>query len=261
MKMASHWLYYVAEQARIREANFGVVAMLGGESLRGENIPSLLDQLNHRDCANTSVLYTFCEPCDLVRRTAERLGVEAMYYVLHRADIQRLISEHGASSKLLDVDVEDGISAFMGTFDNRIRREILQNWGLKLNHGPSRENPKSQTHWLRRVVKKARVLRSNYIYLVRDGKLVGEGRDVSELLLQDHVPSTYKDAMLCTFRELTPLELGRVLDIGVRRIYAAIRKADAKLLKIWPDTDGFDVKIVNRVRNELLPTLTEGWDV
>jgi hypothetical protein len=63
---------------------------------------------------------------------------------------------------------------------------------------------------------------------------------------------------LYSFRELTPAELGRAEDAGIKQVYFAISRRDAEGIQLWPAC--LIQKGVQRVREQTITDVVEKWN-
>ena len=207
MKKHSDWLFFVAKQALEGRLNYSCIITLAGNVIRGTNTESLLRLVQKEQCAETSTLYTFCEPDANIRRLAKSVGIAAIYYALHVDDVRGLIDAGHPFSLLGEYD-----DTVVDTGDLKVsciyyvRRDVLQLW-LNVTL-PSRPKEQSPTYWLRKAAIKARERRTNYFYVVIDGVLLAEGVDFT-------LNVDVRGAIVYSFRPLTSPELGYAEDEGI----------------------------------------------
>jgi hypothetical protein len=84
-------------------------------------------------------------------------------------------------------------------------------------------------NYLCRAAKHAKAGKTNYVLVVRGCKVLAEGADLQAALNTD-----VRGAVLYSFRELTPAELGRAEAAGIKSAYYGVTRHVAKRIGLWP---------------------------
>jgi len=109
------------------------------------------------------------------------------------------------------------------------------------------------TQYLCHVAYKARSLRSNYVVLVKNDRVVGRGRN-----LRDALTAEARGATLYTFSEPSWDEVSLAAEAGIDRIYYAVSNWDLARHGLYPDS--LNPRPVRYSRDIVIKQYLETWD-